>query len=146
MNYLVTFLEGVITFVSPCLLPMLPLYVAYFAGDAAGAGARTRRTVVCALGFIVGFTALFTLLGAFAGTLGSLLLQWQAALNVACGLVVVALGLNYLGVLRVPVLGRTLADFNNVLPAHFHAFRVFEAPHNGRYGLLYLQRCYTHER
>ncbi|MBQ9000663.1 MAG: sulfite exporter TauE/SafE family protein, partial [Eggerthellaceae bacterium] len=125
MNYLVTFLEGVVTFVSPCLLPMLPLYVAYFAGDAAGAGARTRRTVMCALGFIVGFTLLFTLLGALAGTIGSLLVQWQAALNVACGLVVVALGLNYLGVLRIPVLGRTLKPSAEVMPRNFATSLLF---------------------
>ena len=125
MNYLVTFLEGIVTFISPCLLPMLPLYVAYFAGNAAGAGARTRRTVVCALGFIVGFTLLFTLLGAFAGTLGSLLLQWQTALDIACGLVVIALGLNYLGVLRIPALERTFKPHADVIPRGFASSLAF---------------------
>lgn len=143
MEYLVTFLEGVITFVSPCLLPMLPLYVAYFAGGAGEAAAaskggegegpgrdgqgvsRLRRTVRCALGFIVGFTVLFTVLGAFAGGLGSLAVQHQGVLNVACGAIVIVLGLNYLGVLRIPFLQRTFKVDAGVVPRGFFSSLVF---------------------
>ena len=108
MDLLLTFLEGIITFVSPCILPMLPIYLAYFAGDAGAEDeGRTRRTIICALGFVLGFGLLFTLLGAFAGTLGSLLVRYQRVLDVVCGAVVVLLGLNYLGVLRIGVLNRT---------------------------------------
>ena len=53
MQYLISFLEGVITFISPCLLPMLPVYVSYFAG---GGQRSTRRTLTNALGFVLGFT------------------------------------------------------------------------------------------
>ena len=77
MDYLVTFLEGVVTFVSPCLLPMLPLYLAYFAGETGTAmaegdddGRRTRRTLVSVTGFVVGFTLVLVALGALAGALG----------------------------------------------------------------------------
>ena len=52
MQYLISFLEGIITFVSPCLLPMLPIYLSYFAGGDASA----KRTVRGALGFVLGFT------------------------------------------------------------------------------------------
>ena len=109
MDYAVTFLEGVITFISPCLLPMLPIYLAYFAGDAAHADeGGARRSLAGALAFVLGFTLVFTLLGAFAGSLGSLLVRYRRALEVVCGIVVIALGLNYLGVLRIPGLERSL--------------------------------------
>ncbi len=126
MNYLLTFLEGIVTFVSPCILPMLPIYLAYFAGDAAAAdGARTRRTIVCALGFVLGFGLLFTLLGAFAGTFGSLLLRYQRIVDLVCGAVVVLLGLNYLGVLRIGALARTSGMAAHVIPKTFASSIVF---------------------
>ena len=73
MQYFISFLEGIITFLSPCLLPMLPIYITYFAG-----GQRnTRKTLTGALGFVLGFTAVFTTMGALAGTIGSLLKEYQ---------------------------------------------------------------------
>ena len=53
MQYLIVFLEGIITFISPCLLPMLPIYVSYFAG---GGERSTGKTLKTALGFVLGFT------------------------------------------------------------------------------------------
>ena len=98
MQYLISFLEGIITFVSPCLLPMLPIYISYFAGG----GERTvGRTLTCAAGFVTGFTALFMAMGALAGTVGSFLRQHQGAVNLASGLIVILFGLNYLGVLNL---------------------------------------------
>ena len=70
MQYFISFLEGITTFISPCLLPMLPVYLSYFAG---GGEHTTRRTVTNALGFVLGFTVLFTAMGALAGTLGGFL-------------------------------------------------------------------------
>jgi len=99
MQYFISFLEGIITFVSPCLLPMLPVYVSYFAGD--GESSSPRRTLRNALGFVLGFTAVFVLMGALAGTLGSLLRRYETAVNVGSGLVVIVFGLNYLGVFRL---------------------------------------------
>ena len=98
MQYLVSFLEGIITFISPCLLPMLPIYISYFAG---GGSRSARRTLLTALGFVLGFTALFVAMGALAGTLGSFLVRHQTAVNVVSGLIVVLFGLNYLGILKL---------------------------------------------
>lgn len=126
MDALVTFFEGVITFVSPCLLPLLPLYVAYFAGGAdRQAQGGTRRTVVCAVGFVLGFGLLFTLMGAFAGLVGGLLLRYQRVLNVICGLVIVVLGLNYLGVLSIGALNRTSRMDAKVMPRNFGTSALF---------------------
>ena len=104
MDYLISFLEGIITFISPCLLPMLPLYLFYFAGEEE---ANTRRTFWHASGFVLGFTLLFTLMGAFAGSIGSLLRSHQTAVNLICGTLIVLFGLNYTGLLRIPFLNRT---------------------------------------
>lgn len=98
MQYIISFLEGIITFVSPCLLPMIPIYVSYFAGG----GERSRKkTFLGALGFVLGFTAVFMTLGALAGTIGSFLKQYQTAVNFISGLVVIFFGLNFLGVLKL---------------------------------------------
>ncbi len=98
MQYLISFLEGIITFISPCLLPMLPIYLSYFAG---GGERSTRRTLLNALGFVLGFTALFVAMGALAGTLGGFLRAHQTAVNIVSGLVVIFFGLHFLGVIRL---------------------------------------------
>lgn len=98
MQYLVSFLEGIITFISPCLLPMLPVYLSYFAG---GGQRSTRKTMRGALGFVLGFTVVFVALGALAGTLGSFLKTHQTAVNIVSGLIVIFFGLNFLGIFRL---------------------------------------------
>lgn len=98
MQYLISFLEGIITFVSPCLLPMLPVYISYFAG---GGEHSTRKTLTGAFGFVAGFTVVFVLMGALAGTVGGFLQQYQTAVNVISGLVVIFFGLNFLGVIKL---------------------------------------------
>lgn len=97
MQYLISFLEGVITFISPCLLPMLPIYVSYFTG---GGERKTSKTILCAPGFVLGFTVVFVAMGALAGALGSFLTRYQTWVNLVCGLVIILFGLNYLGVFR----------------------------------------------
>lgn len=98
MQYLVSFVEGIITFISPCLLPMLPVYLSYFAG---GGERSTKKTLLGASGFVLGFTCVFTAMGALAGTLGSFLKQYEAVVNVILGLIVIVFGLNYIGVFRL---------------------------------------------
>ncbi len=105
MLYLVAFLEGIITFISPCLLPMLPVYLLYFAGE--NAQGDPGKTLKNAIGFVLGFTCVFVLLGAFAAGLGGLLRQHQTAVNLVTGAVVVIFGLNFMGVLRIGLLNGT---------------------------------------
>lgn len=100
MQYFIAFLEGIITFVSPCLLPMLPVYLSYFAG---GGEKDTKKTLINSLGFVLGFTVIFMLLGALAGTLGQLLRQYSVAVNLVSGLIVILFGLNFLGVLKLNI-------------------------------------------
>ena len=98
MQYIIAFLEGVITFISPCLLPMLPIYISYFAG---GGERSMRKTLSGALGFVAGFSIIFMILGALAGTVGSFLKSHQTAVNIISGLIVILFGLNSLGVLKL---------------------------------------------
>lgn len=118
MNYLLSFLEGIISFISPCLLPMIPIYLIYIEGGADTnpqpgkdsapkplSGFQLRR----ALSFVLGFTLVFVALGAFAGTLGRLLLQYQTAVNIVSGILVILFGLSYLGVFRLPFLHKNPA-------------------------------------
>lgn len=98
MQYAISFLEGIITFISPCLLPMLPVYLSYFAGG----GVRTAgKTLKGAFGFVTGFTAVFIILSVLAGTVGSFLREYQTAVNIVSGLIVVLFGLNFLGVFKL---------------------------------------------
>ena len=98
MQFLVSFLEGIVTFISPCLLPMLPIYISYFAG---GQAQNTRKTLTNALGFVLGFTIVFVAMGALAGTVGSFLNTYRTAINIVSGAIVILFGLNYLGVLKL---------------------------------------------
>ncbi len=100
MQYFISFLEGIITFISPCLLPMIPLYVSYFAG---GRERNTKKTVKNALGFILGFTIVFVCMGALAGTFGRLLREYKTIVDIVAGLIVIIFGLNFIGVLRLTI-------------------------------------------
>ena len=101
MNILQTALEGLISFVSPCMLPLLPVYVTYFSAGEAGRGAVFAR----AFAFMAGFTVVFVALGVFAGTLGAALAAHRRIVSTVCGALVVVFGLGYLGLFRLPFSG-----------------------------------------
>ena len=105
MQYVIAFLEGIITFISPCLLPMLPIYLSYFAGGGERSLGRTLRS---AFGFVTGFTLVFTALGALAGTVGGFLQEHQTAVNLVSGVVVFLFGV----LMATGSLGRLLALLN----------------------------------
>jgi len=98
MQYLISFLEGIITFISPCLLPMLPIYISYFAG---GGERTTRKTLTNAFGFVLGFSIVFVAMGALAGTLGSFLTRYQTWVNLIGGGIVILFGLSHMGFLQL---------------------------------------------
>lgn len=98
MQYLITFLEGIISFLSPCMLPMLPIYISYFAGNADKKGHILSR----AIAFVFGFSIVFTGLGLFAGTLSGFLIRYQQVVQIVCGLIVIIFGLSYLDIFHLP--------------------------------------------
>jgi len=100
MYYFLSFLEGIITFISPCLLPMIPIYITYFAGG----GERSRgKTLKGALGFVAGFTLVFVVMGALAGTVGAFLTRYQTAVNIVSGIIVILFGLSFMGLFEIPL-------------------------------------------
>ena len=98
MEYLLTFLEGIISFISPCMLPMLPVYISYFAG-----GDTEKKSVLFlrVLAFVFGFTAIYAALGLSAGFIGSFLISFKTAVNIVFGLLMVFFGLCYLEVIKL---------------------------------------------
>lgn len=108
MQYLITFLEGIITFISPCLLPLLPVYITYFAGGLSDGSlpedntqqAGIGRTLIRTCGFIIGFTIVFIVLGAAFGTMGRILTRYQTWVNLVAGLIIIFFGITYTGIIK----------------------------------------------
>ena len=93
------FVAGVLMFLAPCTLPIVPGYLAFIAG-----GSERKRVVGNAVMFVLGFSLVFILLGVFAGALGGLLGPWKFYLGRAAGVVLILFGLTMLGFWRVPLL------------------------------------------
>ena len=104
------FLAGAISFVSPCVLPLVPGYVSYIAGRTAAqdgvASASASRAVWLSLCFVVGFSTIFIALGASATALGQALLRWRYELNIVGGAIVILFGLFMIGAARLSVMER----------------------------------------
>ncbi len=97
MQYLITFLEGIISFISPCMLPMLPIYISYFGGS------KSQKTIFRSVCFVAGFALVFCVLGLFAGSIGALLTEYKTIVNIVCGVIIILFGMSYLEILRLPI-------------------------------------------
>ena len=100
MEYLIILLEGIITFISPCMLPMIPIYISYFAGQEVEER-NTLKTLVNVFGFVIGFTIIFTILGVFSASLGILLKNNMNIVNIVLGIIVFLFGLGFMGVINI---------------------------------------------
>ncbi|WP_455720599.1 cytochrome c biogenesis CcdA family protein [Agathobacter sp.] len=107
MEYLLLFLEGLVTFISPCILPMIPVYISFFSGGGTGESEKKGSVAWNVAGFILGFTIVFTLIGALAGTFGALIKTHQIVVNIMCGAVIAVFGLNYMGVFKLRFLAKS---------------------------------------
>lgn len=103
MEYLVTFIEGIASFISPCILPVIPIYISYFATESKS----TKKSIINSLGFISGFSIVFILLGVFAGTFGKFIHQYSDYMNIIFGIFLIVIGLNYLGLIFIKFLNRS---------------------------------------
>lgn len=125
MAYVILFMEGVITFISPCILPMLPIYISYFMGESNTDEANGRKTLINALGFVIGFTIIFTLLGVLAGTFGSFIRGHSKIINIIGGGIIVIFGLNYMNILNISLLGRSKKLSIEIKPLRFISSILF---------------------
>ena len=117
---LLAFVAGILSFISPCVLPLLPAYLSYVSGVGVERLEGERRAVlVPALAFVAGFSTVFVLLGAAAGGLGSLLERYRPELTLVAGVFLIASGLVVAGVVRLPGLHTDLAPRAGGLPRAF---------------------------
>lgn len=103
MEYIITFIEGIASFISPCILPIIPIYISYFATESK----NTKTSIINSLGFVSGFSVVFILLGIFASSFGKLIHQFSNQMNIIFGLFLIIIGLNYLGVIFIKFLNKT---------------------------------------
>lgn len=105
-------LAGLISFLSPCVLPLVPPYLCFLAGATleelqSGNATRTRRdALVASLLFVAGFSTVFVALGATASAFGTLLRRFDQPLSIAAGLAIIVMGLHFIGLFRLRVLYR----------------------------------------
>jgi cytochrome c-type biogenesis protein len=105
-------LGGLISFLSPCVLPLVPPYLSFLAGTTfdrlqdTNDRAVRRRAMLAALLFVAGFTTVFVLLGATASALGQVVRQYLSLLSTVAGVAIIAMGLHFLGVFRIGLLYR----------------------------------------
>lgn len=101
MTYLITFLEGIMSFISPCMLPLLPVYLSFFAGGEEGERKKAGR-IVC---FVIGFTFSFMVLGLVFSVIGKLVSTHQTIMNIVCGALMILFGLHYLDIIHLKFFG-----------------------------------------
>lgn len=104
MNLAIAFFAGILSFVSPCVLPLVPAYLVNLAGETALSGTDRRRTIAHAAVFVAGFSAVFTLLWIGIALLGSLGAEFVVWLQRVAGVVLIVLGMHMLGLITVPFL------------------------------------------
>ncbi len=98
MDYFLVFLEGFASFVSPCILPMIPIYIAYFAGDKEKG---MKNTVWNAISFVCGFTLVFVIMSILASFLGDKLGAITQHCKILFGILMILLGLSYMNLLPI---------------------------------------------
>lgn len=111
ISYFLTFTEGILTFISPCILPMLPIYFIYLAGTSENGNDTTthnnspaqnkNRMITNAIGFVLGFTIVFVALGATVTSIGHFLVSNRVLLQKISGIVMIIFGLNFIGILKL---------------------------------------------
>ncbi|WP_274629080.1 cytochrome c biogenesis CcdA family protein [Arvimicrobium flavum] len=127
VGYLTAAGAGALSFLSPCVLPLVPPYLCYMAGvsvddfreDGVRVVERSKKMALLAasLAFVLGFTTVFVALGAGASTIGRFLRVWQEQLAIVAGILIIIMGLNFLGVIRIPLLSREARFHSKGKPA-----------------------------
>ena len=96
MEYLLTFLEGIASFISPCLLSMLPIYISYFSGS----DSKKNKALKNSIAFVFGFSLIFIILAILSNRVGVFLTQYSKYIKYVFGVIIIFLGLNYMEVFK----------------------------------------------
>jgi cytochrome c-type biogenesis protein len=102
----VALLAGVLSFLSPCVLPIVPPYLAYMSGISVGDLRQGRSALLASVFFVLGLSTVFLLLGAATSAFGMLFLSWKSTLETAAALIVMAFGGHFIGIYRIKFLDR----------------------------------------
>ena len=119
MDYILTFLEGIASFISPCLLPMVPIYISYFIGEDDD---NNKKAILNSVGFVLGFTTVFLILSIFASKLGAVLSGNIRYIKIFFGIVIILFGLNYMGLLNIKFLNKS--KVKNMEIKNFNFFKA----------------------
>lgn len=119
ISYITAAGAGALSFLSPCVLPLVPPYLCYMAGvsvedfrqdggssDGSRFNPKRRLLVLSSVAFVLGFTTVFVALGAGASSIGAFLRAWQQEMAIVAGLLIILMGLNFIGVIRFSLLSR----------------------------------------
>ncbi len=104
MEYFLLFLEGIATFISPCILPMLPIYILYLTGQE---DKDNKKLLLNSIGFFIGFAILFSVLGAVFAGIGKYLSDYSNIINIIFGIIIILFGLNFIDVIKIPFINKT---------------------------------------
>ncbi len=124
--YILSFTEGVLTFIYPCILPLLPVYVLYLAGvesyEQINDPDTSSKLLKNSIGFVLGFTIIFVLLGATATSLGFFLKNHLGIIQKVSGIIMMVFGISFMGIIRLKFL-----DFNRKYELNFKYLNFFKA-------------------
>ena len=116
MEYVLTFVEGIASFISPCLLPMIPIYISYFIGKD---DKNSKKKIINAIGFVIGFSITFMLLSIFASTLGGLISSNIQYIKIVFGVIIILLGFNYAEIIKLKFLNKSKVMKSNTKDLNF---------------------------
>ena len=122
MDYLFTFIEGIASFISPCVLPMLPIYISYFIGED---NKKVSKAVINSIGFVLGFTIVFIVLSILASRLGGIISNNIKYVKILFGIIIILLGLNYMEILKIKLLNKTKGINKKVKDLNFFKALIF---------------------
>lgn len=107
LDFISVFLAGLASFITPCVLPMIPVYLMYLTGamDVESIGENWKKTLSRSLAFVFGFTIVFVLLGLTATAFGKILFRNKDILRKIGSIIIIVFGLSMLGVIRLPQFG-----------------------------------------
>lgn len=103
MDYFIAIIEGIATFISPCLLPMIPIYILYLSGQ------ESEKKVIIknSIGFVVGFTIVFAILGMLSSMFGWYVQAYSNTINIIFGIIIILFGINFTGIIKLPFINST---------------------------------------
>ena len=122
MDYLFTFIEGIASFISPCVLPMLPIYISYFIGED---NKKVSKAVINSIGFVLGFTIIFIVLSILASRFGGIISNNIKYVKILFGIIIILLGLNYMEILKIKFLNKTKGINKKVKDLNFFKALIF---------------------